>query len=145
MENKCIHTFHKCISVIWTVHTHTHTHTHTHIYIYIYTYMYVCMYVYRLTFVVPQYHNFSVWLDTRDASSWNRNPTDFWSVGHLTPNIIIIKSRCQQGFFCLSLCLSLAIRPNHSSIVCTEQLLVSYYWSTNTSTSVWRGTKENVA
>ena len=25
-----------------------------------------------------------MWLDTRDASSWDRNPADFTSVGYLT-------------------------------------------------------------
>ena len=34
---------------------------------------------------VSLYHNSSVWLDTRDASSWDRNPADFTSVGYLTP------------------------------------------------------------
>ena len=26
---------------------------------------------------VSLYHNFSVWLDTSDTSSWNRNPPNF--------------------------------------------------------------------
>ena len=30
------------------------------------------------------YHKSSVWLDTRDASRWDRNPADFLPVGYLT-------------------------------------------------------------
>ena len=40
-----------------------HTHTHAHIYIYIY------IVIHRQT--ISLYYKSSVWLDTRDASSWD--------------------------------------------------------------------------
>ena len=40
------------------------------------------MYYYQQT--VSLYHNSSVWLDSRGASSWDQNSADFTSVGHLT-------------------------------------------------------------
>ena len=42
--------------------------------------MYVCMYIVIYWQTVSLYHNPSVWLDTWDASSWDRNPADFKSV-----------------------------------------------------------------
>ena len=34
---------------------------------------------------ISLHHNSPVWIDTRDASSWDRNPADFKSVGYLNP------------------------------------------------------------
>ena len=48
--------------------THTHTHTHTYIYIYIY------IVIHRQT--VSFYQNSSVWLDTQDARSLDRNQSN---------------------------------------------------------------------
>ena len=50
--------------------------------IYIYIYIYIYIVIYKLSFSL--YHNSSVLLDTQDASSWDRNPGDFTSVGYLT-------------------------------------------------------------
>ena len=50
---------------------YVHTHTNTHIYIFIYIYIFI----HRQA--VSLYHNTSVWLDTQDASSWDRNPPNF--------------------------------------------------------------------
>ena len=50
-------------------HIHFNTHTHTHIYIYIY------IVIHRQT--VSFYQNSSVWLDTQDARSRDRNPSNF--------------------------------------------------------------------
>ena len=52
-------------------HTHTHTHTHTHMH----TYIYIYIVIYRQT--VSFYQNSSVWLDTQDARSRDRNPSNF--------------------------------------------------------------------
>ena len=46
-----------------------------YIYIYIYIYIYSLIAMYRQT--VSLYHNSSVWLDTQDPSSWDRNPSKF--------------------------------------------------------------------
>ena len=51
----------------------------------IYIYIYIHIYFLPLTFSLD--HNCSVWLVTRDASSWDRNPADFTSFGYLTPKI----------------------------------------------------------
>ena len=58
-------------------------------------YIYIYIVIYRQT--VSLYHNSSVWLDTRDASSWDRNPADLMLVGHLTPQLS--SSRCKQRNF----------------------------------------------
>ena len=55
--------------------------THTYIYIYIY------IYIYSDLLAVSLYHNSLMWLDMRDASSRDRNPADFTSVGYLTPGL----------------------------------------------------------
>ena len=39
-----------------------------------------------------EYHNSSVWLDTRDGSSCNRNPADFILVGYLTIDVSSISA-----------------------------------------------------
>ena len=49
--------------------THSHAHIHAQIYIYIYRV------IHRQT--VSFYQNSSVWLDTQDARSWDRNPSNF--------------------------------------------------------------------
>ena len=41
----------------------------------VYIYIYIYIVINRQT--VSLYHNSSVWLDTRDASSWDRNPPNF--------------------------------------------------------------------
>ena len=46
---------------------------HTTIYIYIYIYIYIV--IHRLTVLL--YHNSSVWLDMKNASSWDWNPPNF--------------------------------------------------------------------
>ena len=59
------------------------------IYIYIYIY-YLTIYIYIYIYIVLHrqtvslYHNFSVWLDTLDASSWNRNPPNCMYVRLIT-------------------------------------------------------------
>ena len=78
------------------IHTHTNTHTYTYIYIYIYIwkpinthiyvskcnrksnvyiniYIYIYIVIHRQT--VSFYQNSSVWLDTQDARSRDRNPS----------------------------------------------------------------------
>ena len=52
---------------------YTHTHTHTYIYIYIYIYVYIVIHRETVSF----YQNSSVWLDTQDAQSQDRNPPNF--------------------------------------------------------------------
>ena len=37
---------------------------------------------------VSLYLNSLVWLDTRDSSSWDQSPTDFTSIGYLTPELL---------------------------------------------------------
>ena len=49
--------------------------------IYIYIYIYIYIFIHRPTFSL--YHNSSMLLDTRDVSSWDRNPADFTSDGYL--------------------------------------------------------------
>ena len=48
----------------------------------------VCVYIYIYIVIHSQtvslYHNTSMWLDTWDASNWDRNPADFRTVGYLT-------------------------------------------------------------
>ena len=46
---------------------------------------------------VTLYYSSCEWLDTRDASSWNRNTADFTSVGYLTQTIVILSS--SEGIF----------------------------------------------
>ena len=59
------------LHMIITVKLIADRHTHTHIYIYIYIYIVI----HRLT--VSLYHNSSLWLDTLDAGSWDRNSPNF--------------------------------------------------------------------
>ena len=54
---------------------------------YQYDMMMMMIYIVIQRQTVSLYLNSSVWLDMRDASSWNRNPTDFSSVGYSTPNL----------------------------------------------------------
>ena len=46
--------------------------------------LYIQLYIVIYAQTVLMYHNFSVWLDTQDAASWDRNLPDFTSVGYLT-------------------------------------------------------------
>ena len=48
----------------------------------VYIYIYIYIYIHRQT--LSFYHNSSGWLNTLDTSSWDRNPSDFTSVGYLT-------------------------------------------------------------
>ena len=59
-------TFLLAYSYIYTNLIRTHTHTHTHIFLYV---------IHRQT--VSFYQNSSVWLDTQDARSQDRNPSNF--------------------------------------------------------------------
>ena len=45
------------------------------IYIYIYKYIYIYIFIHRQT--VSLYHKSSAWVDTQDAWSWDRNPSNF--------------------------------------------------------------------
>ena len=85
--------------------TNTSTHTHTHIYIYECVCMYISVHSKILCFIsiyfkkqsmlvfytyivmhrqtLSLYHNSNVWLETRDASSWDRNPADFTPIRYL--------------------------------------------------------------
>ena len=65
----------------WIIHTHC-LRTLTGYYWYIYIYIYIS---HRQT--VSLHHNSSVWVDMREAPGWNRNPSDFTSVGYLTPKL----------------------------------------------------------
>ena len=60
----------------------------------IYIYIYIYIVIYRQT--VSLNHNSSVWLDSQDVSSWNRNPADFTSVSY--PTAIVILS-IREGIF----------------------------------------------
>ena len=48
---------------------------------YIYIYIYIYIVIHRQTLLL--YHNSSVWLDTRDASSWDLNLSDLTSVRYI--------------------------------------------------------------
>ena len=52
---------------------YTYTHTHTHIYMYIYIYIYILSSTYRLFRSIRTL----VWVDTEDARSRDRNPSNF--------------------------------------------------------------------
>ena len=84
----------KCsLSKIWTLGTMaisnygylyiTEPHTHTHTYIYIYIYIYICIYTVIHRQTISLYLYSLVWIDTRDAWSWDRNLVDFMPVGYL--------------------------------------------------------------
>ena len=65
-------------SIVTNLRDQTELHHKGCVYIYIYIYIYISQYICH-----PQrlYQNSSVCLDTRDSSSWDRNPVDFPSVG----------------------------------------------------------------
>ena len=46
-----------------------------HQFVYIYIYIHTYIVIHRQT--VSLYHNSSEWIDTQDASSWDRNPPNF--------------------------------------------------------------------
>ena len=52
------------------------------------TYIYIYIVIYRQS--VSLYHNSSVWLDPRNASSWDRNPVDFTSVRYLKQKALVL-------------------------------------------------------
>ena len=90
----------RCRSPVFNhTHRHTHTHTHTHIYIYICIYMCVCVCNVIHRWTVFLYYNSSVWLDTRDASSSDRNLADFLSVRYLTIVILKMKEFLRMPFY----------------------------------------------
>ena len=53
----------------------TYTHTHTHTYIYIYIYIHIVIHRQTVSF----YQNSSVWLDTQDSRSRDRNPSNLYA------------------------------------------------------------------
>ena len=57
----------------------------TYIYIYIYI-LYIYIVIHRQT--DPLYQNSSVSINTRDASSWDRNSAEFMSIRYLTPDAL---------------------------------------------------------
>ena len=82
------------ISFYWLTHTHTHTHNiyiiymSVHIfstylsYVFIHTHTHTHIYIYYIVIhsqTISLYHNSSLWLDTRDARSGDRN------LGNFTP------------------------------------------------------------
>ena len=72
-----------CIHIYIYIYIYTHTHisaykdiyiyTHTHTYLHIYICMQRYIYIHFHPQTVLLYHNFSVWLNTQDASSWDWN------------------------------------------------------------------------
>ena len=48
---------------------------------------------------ISLYHNSSIWVDTRDTSSWNRNPAGFTSHGNLTPKYRPIQRKWRNFFW----------------------------------------------
>ena len=71
------HTYKRTHSTHTQTHKHTHanTHTHTHIYIFLFlTHTHIYIYYHQQTVsLYHDYSDYSVWLDTWDASSWNWN------------------------------------------------------------------------
>ena len=63
------------IPLIPTATHNTHRDPHSYIHIYIYIYIYIYIVIHRQT--VSFYQNSSVWLDTQDARSRDRNPSNF--------------------------------------------------------------------
>ena len=59
-----------------------------------YIYIYIYIVIHRHT--VSLYHNSSVWLDKRDASSWDWNPADFTSVGYLAAELLLISAKVKE-------------------------------------------------
>ena len=49
--------------------------------------------------IVSLYQNSSVWLDTRDDSSWDRNPADFYVIRISYPKPIVILSLSKGTFY----------------------------------------------
>ena len=76
---------------------HTHTYIHTHI----------CTVIHRQT--VSLYHNSSVWLDTQDASIWNRNPADLMSVGYLTSKLSSLSVQVKEFYIYIYLHIHLSV------------------------------------
>ena len=62
----------------------------------LYIYIYIYIVIYGQT--VSLYHNSSVCLDTRDASSWVPNPPDF-NVSQTSYSKAIVNLRVSEGIF----------------------------------------------
>ena len=70
------------------------------------------------------YHNSSVWLDTLDASNWDRNPADFTSVGYLTVKISCFSASAKEFYVYIYLRIGLSATKVLSSL---EELPIYAY------------------
>ena len=82
---------------IWYLHTYMNLTCDIYIYIVIHS------------ATVSLYHNFSVWLDTWDITSWLRNPADFTSVGYFTPNLSYLSAKAKELYVYIHLNIRLSV------------------------------------
>ena len=90
----------------------------THVTLYIYIYIYI--YIYSHPQIVSLYYNYSVWLDTQYARSWDWNLADFTSAWYSTAqpltNSCFVYMYTLNGFWVLNslkeLCITLVATGN---------------------------------